>query len=190
MGPRKADTEVLSGHNTGYKNYDPSHPCTRCWDKYARPYTSIMAHAPWSSDAQSGSGSSRTTYQRPLPRFRAPHSSLHQSNASNSGSPTSPSGYNHSRSASTSRVSSGYPGSAARVIPIPGGGVPVPVASLVGPEKFPYTLATSAVAVPLDRRGSTRPLKTREACSQLTRMSSSRIGSLSVIRLTRKHDVV
>ncbi|KAI0332671.1 hypothetical protein GY45DRAFT_1320560 [Cubamyces sp. BRFM 1775] len=120
------DYECDKCHNTGYKNYDPSHPCARCWDKYAKPYTSIMAAAPWPSDSQSGTSSSRTTYQRPLPRFRAPRTSLHSSNSSYSGSPSSLSGYNHSRSASTSRASSGYPGSSARVIPIPGGGVPVP----------------------------------------------------------------
>ena len=85
-----------------------------------------MAAAPWPSHSQSGSSSSRTTYQRPLPRFRAPRTSLHSSNSSYSGSPSSLSGYNHSRSASTSRASSGHPGSSARVIPIPGGGVPVP----------------------------------------------------------------
>ncbi|KAH9893141.1 hypothetical protein C8Q73DRAFT_647951 [Cubamyces lactineus] len=151
------DYECDRCHNTGYKNYDPSHPCTRCWDKYARPYTSIMAHAPWSSDAQSGSSSSRTTYQRPLPRFRAPHASPHQWNASYWGSPWSPSGYSHSRSASTSRASSGYPGSAARVIPIPGGGVPVPQFSAYkAPPVFPPSswFGSSAPVIPQPAGGN------------------------------------
>ncbi|KAI8996456.1 hypothetical protein BD414DRAFT_201633 [Trametes punicea] len=116
--------ECQKCHNTGYRNYDPSYPCSRCWEKYAKPYTGVIAHAPWSSDAQSGSSSSHTTFQRPLPHFRAPQASLHQQSASYSGPSPSPGSY-RSRSASPSRVGSGYPGAAARVIPIAGGGVPM-----------------------------------------------------------------
>ncbi|OSD05413.1 hypothetical protein PYCCODRAFT_1465313 [Trametes coccinea BRFM310] len=119
------DYECPKCRNTGYKNYDPSHPCSRCWDKYAKPYTGVLAHAPWSSDAQTGSSSSRTSLQRPLPKFRAPQASLHQRGASQSGPPLLSPGSNLSRSASTSRVSSGYPGASARVVPIAGGGIPM-----------------------------------------------------------------
>lgn len=50
-------------HNTGYKDYDPSHPCRKCWDKYGKPYTGALTYAPWpSSDSTSNS-----RMQRPLP---------------------------------------------------------------------------------------------------------------------------
>lgn len=110
-----------SGYNTGYKNYDPSHPCSRCWDRYAKPYSGALAYAPWGTD--SGSNSSHTSFQRPLPQFRAPQASLHQPNSPYFDSSTPRSDL--SRSASTSRVGSGYPGAAARVIPVAGGGVPM-----------------------------------------------------------------
>ncbi|CDO70130.1 hypothetical protein BN946_scf184783.g14 [Trametes cinnabarina] len=119
------DYECSKCHNTGYKGYDPSHPCSRCWDKYAKPYSGVLAHAPWSSEAQSESSSSRTSLQRPLPRFRTPQEGLHQQGASYSGQPLLSPYSILSPSASTSRVASGYPGAAARVIPIAGGGIPM-----------------------------------------------------------------
>ncbi|KAH9018003.1 hypothetical protein EDB84DRAFT_1276362 [Lactarius hengduanensis] len=33
-------------NNTGYKNYDPSHPCRKCWDRYGKPFSSILASSP------------------------------------------------------------------------------------------------------------------------------------------------
>ncbi|KAI0630485.1 hypothetical protein C8Q77DRAFT_1062868 [Trametes polyzona] len=123
------DYECHKCHNTGYKNYDPSHPCSRCWDKYAKPYTGALTYTPWGADASgpSSAGSARTTLQRPLPQFRAPQASLHQPSASWYGPPPPPprGDPSLSRSASTSRVGSGYPGASARVIPVFGGGVPV-----------------------------------------------------------------
>ncbi|KAI0358161.1 hypothetical protein OH77DRAFT_1397660 [Trametes cingulata] len=118
------DYECHKCHNTGYKNYDPSHPCSRCWDKYSKPYSGAMAYAPWGPDGQSGPSSSRHTFQRPLPQFRAPQASLHQQSASYAGLSPPPRS-DLSRSASTSRITGAYPGAAARVIPIPGGGVPM-----------------------------------------------------------------
>ncbi|KAI0057366.1 hypothetical protein BV25DRAFT_1994978 [Artomyces pyxidatus] len=57
--------------NTGYKNNDPSHPCRRCWDRYARKFTSIFAWSPWG--ASSGDSRSRGWFfQRPLPSFTPP----------------------------------------------------------------------------------------------------------------------
>ncbi|KAI0642080.1 hypothetical protein C8Q79DRAFT_1121998 [Trametes meyenii] len=118
------DYECQKCRNTGYKNYDPSHPCSRCWGKYSRPYSGAMAYAPWSPEGPSSVGSSRSTFQRPLPQFRAPQASLHQQSASYSGPLLSPRS-DLSRSSSTSRVGSGYPGATGRVIPVGGGGVPM-----------------------------------------------------------------
>ncbi|KAI6112528.1 hypothetical protein F5141DRAFT_1107808 [Pisolithus sp. B1] len=54
-------------HNTGYKDYDPSHPCRKCWDKYGKPYSGALTYAPWpSSDSTSNS-----RMQRPLPHHLA-----------------------------------------------------------------------------------------------------------------------
>ncbi|CAK5284075.1 unnamed protein product [Mycena citricolor] len=49
--------------NSGYKNFDPTRPCSKCWDHYARPYAGALVYAP---DASSGSSQS-TNLQRPLP---------------------------------------------------------------------------------------------------------------------------
>ncbi|KAI0675656.1 hypothetical protein C8Q78DRAFT_1074656 [Trametes maxima] len=118
------DYECQKCRNTGYKNYDPSHPCSRCWEKYAKPYSGAMTYAPWSPEGQSSAASSRNTFQRPLPQFRAPQASLHQPSASYSGSLLSPRS-DLSRASSTSRIGSGYPGATGRVIPVAGGGVPM-----------------------------------------------------------------
>ncbi|KAI0820261.1 hypothetical protein BC628DRAFT_1423059 [Trametes gibbosa] len=118
------DYECPKCHNTGYKNYDPSHPCTRCWDKHAKAYSGTLLYVPWGREG--GSGTSRTSLQRPLPQFRAPQSSLHGDPGSSwSAYPSARS--DHSRSASTSRIGSGYPGgsTSGRVIPVAGGGVPM-----------------------------------------------------------------
>ncbi|KAG0704606.1 hypothetical protein DFH29DRAFT_801557 [Suillus ampliporus] len=57
--------------NTGYKSYDPSHPCRKCWDKYGKPYVGALTYTPWSSES-----SSRTSkFQRALPRFTPPQAS-------------------------------------------------------------------------------------------------------------------
>ncbi|KIJ65403.1 hypothetical protein HYDPIDRAFT_174870 [Hydnomerulius pinastri MD-312] len=53
--------------NTGYKNYDPSHPCRKCWEKYGKPYTGALAYTSWSST------SSDPRMQRPLSKFVPPH---------------------------------------------------------------------------------------------------------------------
>lgn len=82
-----------------------------------------MAYAPWGTDSSPGSSAARTSLQRPLPQFRAPQAGLHQQSSSYSG--LSAARADLGRSASTSRVGSGYPGAASRVIPIAGGGVPM-----------------------------------------------------------------
>lgn len=58
-------------NNTGFKNFDPSHPCRKCWDKYARPYTGALAYTPWSTTTSPSSSGSN--FQKPLPSFRPPH---------------------------------------------------------------------------------------------------------------------
>ncbi|KAI0741320.1 hypothetical protein C8Q80DRAFT_128245 [Daedaleopsis nitida] len=113
--------ECQKCRNTGYKNFDPSHPCPRCWEKYSKPYAGAITYATWTSDSTPPSSSS---FQRPLPNFRPPQSSLHQASSSWSG-PLS----GLARAATTSRAStpygSGYPGASARVIPIAGGALPM-----------------------------------------------------------------
>ena len=113
-----------TGQNTGYKNYDPSHPCSRCWEKYAKPFSGPITYASWSSDGQSGSS---PNFQRPLPTFRAPQASLHNYSSSWGGSSPG-SASDLSRSATTSRAtygSGGYPGASTRVVPIVGGILPM-----------------------------------------------------------------
>ncbi|KAG5637795.1 hypothetical protein H0H81_003187 [Sphagnurus paluster] len=66
---------LKDGNNTGYKHADPSHPCKKCWSKYAKPFTGPLAYAftsetsPPPSSVPSLAG---TTLQRPLPSFRPP----------------------------------------------------------------------------------------------------------------------
>ncbi|KAI0923674.1 hypothetical protein AcW1_006566 [Taiwanofungus camphoratus] len=102
--------ECAKCHNTGYKNNDPSHPCTRCWEKYSRPFTGALAYTPWGSS--SSSVSARNTLQRPLPNFTPPHvsGSKHRTTQSYS---------------SPAAASSSLQTSSPHVIPIAGGGVPM-----------------------------------------------------------------
>ncbi|PFH47840.1 hypothetical protein AMATHDRAFT_6372 [Amanita thiersii Skay4041] len=57
--------------NVGYKSADPSHPCKKCWGKYAKAYSPAMHYAP-PADRNKGA----TTLQRPLPRYHPPQSRL------------------------------------------------------------------------------------------------------------------
>ncbi|CAL1714515.1 unnamed protein product [Somion occarium] len=127
-----AGFECQKCHNTGYKNYDPSQPHKKCWNKYSRPYAGAITYTPWNSASNASHAS--TQYQRPLPSFRPPQSSLRSSGglhqySSSLGSLNVPLNSGLSRSSSTSRIHSGYPGASApsqsRVIPTPGGGVPM-----------------------------------------------------------------
>jgi hypothetical protein len=74
-------------NNTGFKSFDPSHPCRKCWDRYGKPYTGALTYTPWSNDTSRPSNSN-TTFQRPLPSFTAPqhsrsHSQIHNRTVSN-----------------------------------------------------------------------------------------------------------
>ena len=113
-----------TGQNPGYKNYDPSHPCSRCWEKYATPFSGPITYASWSTDGQSGSSPS---FQRPLHTFRAPQASRYNYSSSRGGS--SPGSVSDlSPSATTSRATYGsgvFPGASLRVAPITGGILPM-----------------------------------------------------------------
>jgi len=37
----------VPGHNTGYKSFDPSNPCRKCWDKYSKPYSGPILYSSW-----------------------------------------------------------------------------------------------------------------------------------------------
>ena len=65
---------IRKGHNTGYKNYDPSHPCRKCWDRFSKTFTSILASSPWGGEASASATQSQRgrSFQRPLPAFRPP----------------------------------------------------------------------------------------------------------------------
>lgn len=60
-------SHACTGKNTGYKNYDPSHPCSKCWEKYAKRYTGALTYTPWSLSGND------PRMQRPLPKFVPPH---------------------------------------------------------------------------------------------------------------------
>ncbi|KAH9040314.1 hypothetical protein EDB83DRAFT_2507647 [Lactarius deliciosus] len=61
-------------NNTGYKNYDPSHPCRKCWDRYGKLFSSILASSPWGEQGSSATSQSQRgrTFQQPLPAFKPP----------------------------------------------------------------------------------------------------------------------
>jgi hypothetical protein len=40
----------FAGNNTGFKNYDPTHPCRKCWERHATPYAGALAYTPWSNN--------------------------------------------------------------------------------------------------------------------------------------------
>ncbi|KAK7472314.1 hypothetical protein VKT23_000434 [Stygiomarasmius scandens] len=70
-------------HNTGYKHADPSHPCRKCWSKYAKPFKGAITYAwgPPNSDSPSSPTSqsnpspyANSNFQRPLPKMRPPNS--------------------------------------------------------------------------------------------------------------------
>jgi hypothetical protein len=75
---------IHPGQNTGYKHDDPSHPCKRCWSRFAKPYAGPITYAP-SAGGGAGSSSAGPTapftaggksFQRPLRHFVAPPARL------------------------------------------------------------------------------------------------------------------
>ncbi|KAI0290588.1 hypothetical protein BC826DRAFT_1026174 [Russula brevipes] len=60
--------------NTGYKSFDPSHPCRKCWDRFGKPFTSILASSPWGGQGHGSTTQSQRgrSFQRPLPAIKAP----------------------------------------------------------------------------------------------------------------------
>jgi len=83
-----------TGHNTGYKQNDPSHPCRKCWSKYAKPFSGALAYTPWSSPSpespSSGTGTSSKSFQRPLPAFRSPQQHIQHRSSPTSYAPPVP----------------------------------------------------------------------------------------------------
>ncbi|KAG1786566.1 uncharacterized protein HD556DRAFT_1507004 [Suillus plorans] len=72
------DYTCVKCNNTGYKNYDPSHPCRKCWEKYGKPYTGALMYTSWNTN----SSSHKSKYQRALPRFTPPQASSQSSSSS------------------------------------------------------------------------------------------------------------
>jgi hypothetical protein len=76
LSPSPANNSLLftAGKNTGYKNFDPSHPCRKCWDRFGKLFSSILASSPWGNRGSRGTSQSQNgrTFQQPLPAFRAP----------------------------------------------------------------------------------------------------------------------
>ncbi len=117
--------QMRKGLNTGYKNHDPSHPCRKCWDRFSKPFTSILASSPWGDQAgeSASQGQGGRSFQRPLPAFKPPQArpqpplrmpgSYPSSSASGMQSPNSPVGR--------------------MPVPLPYGGVPPPGAAVVMP---------------------------------------------------------
>jgi hypothetical protein len=58
-------------NNTGFKSFDPGHPCRKCWERYSKPFEGPIVYAPWSPSSRSANPST-DTLQKPLPRFRSP----------------------------------------------------------------------------------------------------------------------
>ena len=67
-------SRTYAGSNTGYKNNDPSHPCRKCWDRFGKLFSSILASSPWGDRGAAASSQSQhgRTFQRPLPAFKPP----------------------------------------------------------------------------------------------------------------------
>ena len=109
------------GQNTGYKNFDPSHPCRKCWDRFGKPYTSALASSPWGDQASGSASQSQRgrSFQRPLPAFKPP-----QAQAPRPPSLTMPGSYPNPVPSPTSRP---------MPVPMPYGGVPPPGAAVVMP---------------------------------------------------------
>jgi hypothetical protein len=58
--------------NLGYKRMDPTHPCKRCWSKFAKPFQGPLVTA-YSNQSDSTSTSPfSSSFQRPLPSFHPP----------------------------------------------------------------------------------------------------------------------
>ena len=109
------------GQNTGYKNNDPSHPCRKCWDRFSRIFTSVLASSPWGDQASGSASHSQRgrTFQRPLPAFKPPQAQAQPRPMPGSYPPHSPSG---------TQSTNPRP-----IIPAPLGGVPPPGSTVVMP---------------------------------------------------------
>ncbi|EIN05318.1 hypothetical protein PUNSTDRAFT_145805 [Punctularia strigosozonata HHB-11173 SS5] len=103
-------------HNTGFKYYDPSHPCCKCWEKYSRPYSGAVAHAPTNFSATPTPSTSGKSFQRPLPKLRpaGPGSDLGRSRTQSYGRrPDYPCVASHHSYSRSHPPAAGVPGNAA-----------------------------------------------------------------------------
>lgn len=69
-------SDILKGENTGYMQFNPSNPCTKCWGRHAKPYAGALAYAPSTSSAGASNpapvaNSRASNWQKPLPRKTA-----------------------------------------------------------------------------------------------------------------------
>jgi len=73
--------------NTGYKHFDPSHPCSKCWQKYAKPFSGPIAYAPWSSTPGDTATRGNLNLQRPLRILATPAGHRYSSSLSKANYP-------------------------------------------------------------------------------------------------------
>ncbi|KAJ3560671.1 hypothetical protein NP233_g10685 [Leucocoprinus birnbaumii] len=81
--------------NTGYKGFDPSRPCKKCWSKFAKPFSGPLAYSYTSSDTLSNT--QNINLQKPLPDLRQ---SPNRPPAMYSSPPPRPTSYNGWRTVS------------------------------------------------------------------------------------------
>ncbi|GAA5878448.1 hypothetical protein JCM16303_002086 [Sporobolomyces ruberrimus] len=77
----KPFNEYTSG---GYKGDDPSHPCRKCWQKFGKPYNSILRHS------HSTSPQPPPNYQKPLRLVSSPSSQSYPPPPPGQGGPRGP----------------------------------------------------------------------------------------------------
>jgi hypothetical protein len=78
------------GQNTGYKNFDTSHPCRTCCDCFGKPFTSMLASSPWGNQggiATANQSQRGCLFQHLLPTFQPPQG--------HTGPPLMPGAYPH-----------------------------------------------------------------------------------------------
>jgi hypothetical protein len=118
--------QMRKGQNTGYKNFDPSHPCRKCWDRFSKAFTSILASSPWSGQGSGATSQSERgrTFQRPLPAFKPPQVQPPRLQVP----PPQP-----MPGAYPPLSPVGMPSPTLRIAPVPSGAVPPPGATVVMP---------------------------------------------------------
>lgn len=70
--PPSGHRVCTSCSDSGWKAFDPSRPCKKCWDKYGKPYGGPLRIALQSAVQDLPPGSSPPNSQTPLPKYRPP----------------------------------------------------------------------------------------------------------------------